>query len=224
MIYIYGSSWGFRSHQPFAWYNLLKKYYKCQVKNYSFQGVSFDWCFSKIDRTNHYWQSGDIVLFAEPHIVRKWFFKRYPGIAAESKVLRTTRITDEDKQFALRWKHKYLNMDLEHLQLKAQYYLMNQSLQEKSVKCYVMQGYDRPTLENLSNIRFSKGITLASLSNQEFKDRSGEELFSGSISRVNHFCPENHITLAQQIIKAVDTDSSIDMSVRFKREIYDESS
>ena len=42
MIYIYGSSWCVEQHQPYAWYNLLKKHYKCQIKNYSFNGVSFD--------------------------------------------------------------------------------------------------------------------------------------------------------------------------------------
>lgn len=227
MIYIYGSSWCVQQHQRYAWYNLLKKHYKCQIKNYSFHGVSFDWCFSKIDRTKHHWQSGDIVLFGEPHINRKWFFKRYPGITDESRILRTTRVTKEDKKFALRWKYKYFNMDLEHLQLKAHYHLMNQSLQEKNVKCYAMQGYDRPMLEDLSNVRFSKGITLAKLSNQEVKDHSGEVLLKWIAkhkSRANHFSHENHVILAQQIIKAIDTNSNIDMSVRFKRGIYERSS
>lgn len=221
MIFIYGSSWCIKRHQPYAWYNLLQKYYKCEVKNYSFSGVSFEWCFSKIDRTKYHWQSGDIVLFGEPHIIRKWFFKRYPGIAEEDKVLRSTRLSDEDKQFALRWKHKYVNMDLEHLQLKAHYSLMNQSLREKNIKCYVMQGWERPPLENLSNIRFSKGITLADISNQEDVNNIGNAIWDDLDPRVNHFCQDNHIIIAQQIIKAIKTDSSIDLSVDFKRGFYE---
>ena len=223
MIYIYGTcfSYNYKNSKPHAWYIRLQKYFRCEARNYSFNGVSFEWCFSKIDRTKHLWKPNDVILFTEPDLNRKWFFKRYPGISHADRISNTDRLSQQDKDFALLWLENYYNPRVEFLNLKAHYSLMNQSLHEKDVKCFVMQGYDRPYLADLSNISFSKGITLSVISNQEIKNYDKDELCGENFGRITHFSRENHIILAQQIYKAIKTDSNIDLSVDFERGIYE---
>jgi len=219
MIYIYGTCWSNPRIDSYLWTNIVRKHFKCKVKNYSFTGVSFDWCFSKIDRTKHLWKPDDIILFTEPDLDRKWFFKRYPGISQKHRILRTDRLSQEDKEFALLWLEKYYNPRVEFLNLKAHYCMLNQIIKDANARGFVIQGFDRPIIEDFTHIRFSKGCPVSSISRKEYIEQKDD--WQENDVRINHLSKQNHLLLAQQVAKALKNNSYIDLNINFKEGFYE---
>jgi len=219
MIYIYGTCWSNSRIDSYLWTNIVRKHFKCKVKNYSFTGVSFDWCFSKIDRTKHLWKPDDIILFTEPDLDRKWFFKRYPGISQKHRILSTNRLSQEDKEFAVLWLEKYYNPRVEFLNLKANYHLMNQSIKDANARGFVIQGFDRLVIDDMSHLLFSTGKSMAHISKHEYI--APDKWWQERDDRINHISKENHLILAQQVAKAIRTNSNINLTVDFKENFHE---
>lgn len=222
MIYIYGTCWSNPRIDAHLWTNIVRKHFKCQATNYSFTGVSFEWCFSKIDRTKHLWKPEDVILFTEPDLDRKWFFKRYPGIAQAHRISRTERLSQQDKDFALLWLEKYYNPKVEFLNLKAHYHMMNQSIKDANARGFVIQGFDRPAIDDMSHLLFSVGKSMAHISKHEYI--SPDKWWQDWDNRINHISKENHLILAQQVAKAIKTNSNIDLTVDFKESFHERTS
>ena len=219
MIYIYGTCWSNPRLDFYIWTNIVSRHFKGRSINYSFTGVSFEWCFSKIDRTKHLWKPNDIILFTEPDLDRKWFFKRYPGISQAHRISKTARLSQQDKDFALLWLEKYYNPRVEFLNLKAHYHMMNQSIKDADAKAFVLQGFDRPIIDDMSHILFSSGKPISHVSKQEYIDPDDD--WQNSDVRINHLSKDNHLILAQQVALALKTNSNIDMTVPFKEGFYE---
>jgi len=79
---------------------------------------------------------------------------------------------------------------------------------------YILQGYPRPHIDNLSNLFISKGKTLIEISDAEWLEKPKNYRFYFD-KRPGHFSESNHFKIAVQIVKAIKSNTSVDFSVKF---------
>jgi len=218
MIWIYGDSWGCKAQEEkpstLVWPKLVRNSLRDSVKNYSLGGTSIEWSLFNIQKTKHEWAEGDTLIFCEQMLINKWFFKDNPRLSGPGGISRSVSLSTDEKNYCFKWFDDIYNEELEHFHLQAHYCQLNSWLVEKNMNGYILQGYPRPHIDNLSNLFISKGKTLIEISDAEWLEKPKNYRFYFD-KRPGHFSESNHFKIAVQIVKAIKSNTSVDFSVKF---------
>ena len=223
MIWIYGDSWGCKAQEEkpstLVWPKLVRNSLRDTTKNYSLGGTSIEWSLFNIQKTKQEWAEGDTLLFSEQMLINKWFFKDNPRLSGPGGISRSGKLSDEDKNYCFKWFTEIYNEELEHFHLQAHYCQLNSWLVEKNMNGYVLQGYPRPHIDNFSNLFMSKGKTFVEISDNEWVHLPENFRFQFD-KRPGHLSEVNHYNIARQVVKAIKSNSSVDLTCSFAEGFY----
>jgi hypothetical protein len=224
MIWVYGDSFACQPTEynhlksmNHRWPHMVAKHLSVKEKNFGLSGSSNDYSFYLMSQSFEQWKKHDTVIFCETHLSRKWWFKDKPMCSTYNNIMRRTDISERDKKWVARWFSDFYNEDVELLHLKSFYNQLNDWCRNLDIQCFVLRGFARPPIKNLSHINFSKGFVLNDLCFREYENPPDP---ADPDSRIGHFSTENHVLIAYRVLTAIKNKESIDMSQPLKENLY----
>jgi hypothetical protein len=220
-LFIYGDSFSCQpaeykhlSTNNHRWPFMVAKHLKHKEVNYGIGGSALEYSFDKMNKTNKEWSTGDTVILCETNLARRWFFSEFPHCGHINSIKKNKDIPNRDKNWADRWFVDFYSESLSFLQLQAYYHMLNTWCINRDIVCHILRCFDRPLLDNYSNVLFSEADTLNSISNSEFIESI---YLVSNDTRIGHFTIENHVLIATAIIKAIINKTSINLDLPFKK-------
>ena len=195
-LWIYGDSFSVPNNKDSGvektWLEIVSNNLNLRVQNFSEMGISNDFIYHEIIRTNKEWCENDLVIVQLTAPWREWFFEDFPHLSNFSNCSWHKDL--EDAQVAAVEEYsKYLVNDRKHL---VQYHMIQTALKHfarNNIKMLVLPGFHH--VEEIPG-------TLSTICFNEFDSQDTANKFYKYHKldpRINHLSKENHKILGNRI-------------------------
>jgi len=210
-----------------SYIDIISERLNLEVHNHSLVGCSNEYIMNEFFNNIENIRKDDIVIVVITEITRKWFHKNLPKVTQINQLTKAINnkwfnidkiLTSSDFEFYYRMlveNHEYphKNNSLNYLQMM----IDTLSTYQKDIEfdCVVLPAFIQPkTIRD--NLNHGLNENLFDISKNEFVDSLISENSQNYIEfRRNHLTEENHVILADKIIKSITNNTHINLGNEF---------
>lgn len=235
-LWVFGDS--FAHHYPSLteqWMNIVADHLKTDLKCFGLVASSAEFTYNNFKNNRQNIKPNDIVIVAQTTTYRRWFFRNFPdtttvpnseNLGYTMSHVSPTGNKDESEALALYDKH-LANEEVELQHLYNFLYNLDYLTQKLNthtivlINFYDTEKYIADKLDLWPNIQFAKDKTLVPSMDEFALDFFEKIDYKKGIKdvRVNHLVRDNHLILADKIIRNIKYKEPINLAKGFHKNI-----